>query len=109
MQASNHAAKAVASYALPEQTCQLRISVGYINGFLLAVADIVESGYALSECEERLVDLDAFLLRLASDGRQTLSLTTCKVHQLQLRQDHVVWVRGVNLLESESEQGVRPT
>jgi hypothetical protein len=84
MKTSNHAAKTVTTYTLPQKACQLRVSVRDVNGLFLSVTDIIESRNALSESKEWLINFNAFLLSLAADCSEALPLTSCEVNQLKL-------------------------
>ena len=78
------------------------------RAIFLSARYFIESWYALSQGEKRFVDLNRFLLALALNIREALSLTASQIYQLKFAYYYVIRIRGVNLFQSYSEDGVRP-
>ena len=73
VQAGDHQAVGVATQGVPEERGKFRFSIGDV-GVGAHCLLVCEGGYNLSQREETLIDVDAFLVSLvASEG---LSLTT---------------------------------
>ncbi len=106
VQAGDHQAVGVATEGMPEERSKFRFPIGDVGvgtrGLLVR-----KGGYNLSQCEETLIDVDAFLVRLIpSEG---LSLTTGQVHHLKLARDDIVWIGSINLFNRQREHRVRST
>ena len=107
IQASDHETEAVAAERLAEETGQLGVTVRNVSRAVVASARrlflIRQRGDDLPEREQTFVDVD----RLFVDGAGlSLPLGARKVDQLQLRDDDVVEVPDVHLLDREAEHRV---
>ena len=106
VQAGDHAAEGIAAQALPQEAGQLRVSVGHIHAISLAISKVIKSRNDLPQSEQRLVNLNALLLRLALGSRVALPLGAGQVDDLHFADDDVLGVGGVHLLQAEGENGV---
>ena len=110
MKASNHATKGIATYRLSQQASQFRVSVRNVNTLCFtttfARSQVIQCGYNLSQSEQRFVNLNWLFLSFPIDLGEFLSLRSCQINQLQLRNNDIVWAFYIDLLNCYTKDGV---
>ena len=113
LEACNHTTSRIPTQRLSKQTSKFGVSVGYVNlligpqTFLLWCNS--QSWNDFPKCKETFVDLNRFFLLKSFNCCYTLPFRSSQVDNLQLTHNSVVWVWGVDLLQSQAKHSVRPT
>jgi len=113
LKASNHTTSGISTQRLSKQTSEFGVSVRYVNLLIGPHAFLLrrnsQSWDYFPKCKKTFVDLDRFLLLDSFNGSYTLPFRSSQVNDLQLTDNRVVWVWGVNLLQGQAKHSVRST